>query len=165
MHRHDEITCTVIALLNHFWNLKLEDRAEDDTNKRCAYSISISRKPRQVCPYSLARPMHQNHWNITTAEHVSEINVLRYNAHARALSSLTASDAHVRGLTCVARTWTFRTSVSATLNSHRSPNFLVRLMTYCFRKHYKTLTMSFNPTYRNVLNFAIISETAHTINY
>jgi len=26
-------------------------------------------------------------------------------------------------------------------------------------------TMSFNPTYQNVLNFAIISEIAHTINY
>ena len=53
----------------------------------------------------------------------------------------------------------------ATLNSHWSPNFLVRLMTYCFRKHYKTPTMPFNPTYQNVLNFAIISEIAHTINY
>jgi len=44
-------------------------------------------------------------------------------------------------------------------------NFLVRLMTYCFRKHYKTPIMSYNPTYQNVLNFAIISEIAHTINY
>jgi len=39
MHRHDEITCTVIALLNHFWNLKLEDRAEDDTNHKQALRL------------------------------------------------------------------------------------------------------------------------------